>query len=174
MEKKKYNITVGNETKEFEEGTTYQAVAKEFCGSFSHPAVLAVEGENRLQELRKTVEKDCELKFITTADAIGHETYKRSLCFLLVKAVHDVAGHDKIERVRIHFSVDIGYYCTVDGDIKLQSSSLRMWRSGCVGSQMKKFRLKRRQFIQMMRSNYFTDMECMIRKNYLNTGGFQK
>ena len=92
MEKKKYNITVGNETKEFEEGTTYQAVAKEFCGSFSHPAVLAVEGENRLQELRKTVEKDCELKFITTADAIGHETYKRSLCFLLVKAVHDVAG----------------------------------------------------------------------------------
>jgi len=84
MEKKKYNITVGNETKEFEEGTTYQAVAKEFCGSFSHPAVLAVEGENRLQELRKTVEKDCELKFITTADAIGHETYKRSLCFLLV------------------------------------------------------------------------------------------
>ena len=34
MEKKKYNITVGNETKEFEEGTTYQAVAKEFCGSF--------------------------------------------------------------------------------------------------------------------------------------------
>ena len=60
MEKKKYNITVGNETKEFEEGTTYQAVAKEFCGSFSHPAVLAVEGENRLQELRKTVEKNCE------------------------------------------------------------------------------------------------------------------
>ena len=124
MEKKKYNITVGNETKEFEEGTTYQAVAKEFCGSFSHPAVLAVEGENRLQELRKTVEKNCELKFITTADAIGHETYKRSLCFLLVKAVHDVAGHDKIERVRIHFSVDKGYYCTVDGDIKITEQFL--------------------------------------------------
>ena len=124
MEKKKYNITVGNETKEFEEGTTYQAVAKEFCGSFSHPAVLAVEGENRLQELRKTVEKDCELKFSTTADAIGHETYKRSLCFLLVKAVHDVAGHDKIERVRIHFSVDKGYYCTVDGDIKITEQFL--------------------------------------------------
>ena len=46
---------------------------KSSAGSFSHPAVLAVEGENRLQELRKTVEKDCELKFITTADAIGHE-----------------------------------------------------------------------------------------------------
>ena len=34
MEKKKYNITVGNETKEFEEGTTYQAVAKEFAVVF--------------------------------------------------------------------------------------------------------------------------------------------
>ena len=67
------------------------------------------------------------MKFITTADAIGHETYKRSLCFLLVKAVHDVAGHDKIERVRIHFSVDKGYYCTVDGDIK----SYRAVPCGC-------------------------------------------
>ena len=137
MEKKKYNITVGNETKEFEEGTTYQAVAKEFCGSFSHPAVLAVEGENRLQELRKTVEKDCELKFITTADAIGHETYKRSLCFLLVKAVHDVQDMIRSNASEFIFRWIKGYYCTVDGDIKLQSSSLRMWRSGCVGSQMK-------------------------------------
>ena len=53
MEKKKYNITVGNETKEFEEGTTYQAVAKEFCGSFSHPAVLGVEGEKQTAGTKK-------------------------------------------------------------------------------------------------------------------------
>ena len=115
------------------------------------------------------------MKFITTADAIGHETYKRSLCFLLVKAVHDVAGHDKIERVRIHFSVDKGYYCTVDGDIKLQSSSLRMWRSGCVGSQMKKIPIKKKTIhtddaIELFHRHGMYDKE----KNYLNNGGFQK
>ena len=173
--KKKYNITVGNETKEFEEGTTYQAVAKEFCGSFSHPAVLAVEGENRLQETKKTVEKDCELKFITTADAIGHETYKRSLCFLLVKAVHDVAGHDKIERVRIHFSVDKGYYCTVDGDIKIY----RAVPCGCgeadaFGSQMKKFRLKKKTIHTDDAIELFHRHGMYDKENYLNTGGFQK
>jgi len=124
MEKKKYRITVGNESKEFEEGVTYQHVAEAFRLQFQHPVVLALEGENRLQELRKPVEKDCELRFITTADEIGHETYKRSLCFLLVKAVHDVAGHDRIERVRIHFSVDKGYYCTVDGDVEMTEQFL--------------------------------------------------
>ena len=35
-----------------------------------------------------------------------------------------MAGHDKIERVRIHFSVDKGYYCTVDGDIKITEQFL--------------------------------------------------
>lgn len=58
MEKKKYRITVGNESKEFEEGVTYQHVAEAFRFQFQHPVVLALEGENRLQELRKPVEKE--------------------------------------------------------------------------------------------------------------------
>ena len=82
------------------------------------------------------MEKDCEIRFVTTGDAIGHATYKRSMCFLLVKAVHDVAGHDKIERVRIHFSVDKGYYCTVEGGVKvtedfLEKVSARMKELSC-------------------------------------------
>ena len=35
-----------------------------------------------------------------------------------------MAGHDKIERVRIHLSVDKGYECTVDGDIKITEQFL--------------------------------------------------
>ena len=71
------------------------------------------------------MERDCELKFVTTADAIGHEAYKRSMSFLLIKAVHDVAGHDSVDRVRIHFSLDKGYYCTVEGSVKLDEEFLQ-------------------------------------------------
>jgi uridine kinase len=38
---------------------------------------------------------------------------------MTVKAVHDVGGHDKVECVRVHFSVSEGYYCTVEGDVNL-------------------------------------------------------
>ena len=53
------------------------------------------------------------------------------MSFLLVKAVHDTAGHDKVERVRIHFALGKGYYCTVEGEVKpdeefLQKVSARM------------------------------------------------
>ena len=99
-------VRINGETREYDAGTSYQDIAEEFQPYYKHQIVLAFAGGNHLQELRKRVEKDCELRFVTTGDPIGHEAYKRSMCFLLVKAVHDVAGHDRIERVRIHFSVD--------------------------------------------------------------------
>lgn len=101
----------------YKKGTTYQQIAEEFQPEYEHQIVLVFVDGLRLQELAKTVERDCELTFVTTADEIGHAAYVRSLCFLLVKAVHDAAGHDKSQRVRIHFSLGSGYYCTVDGDV---------------------------------------------------------
>ena len=92
-------VSVNGEIREYKAGTTYQAIAEEFQSHYEHQIVLVFVGKYRLQELRKQVEGDCEIRFITTADTIGHATYKRRMCFLIVKAVHDVAGHDRIERV---------------------------------------------------------------------------
>lgn len=124
MGKKLCTVQIGNETKEYEAGITYQQIAEEFQEKFAHQIVLVFVNQFRLQELDKTIKKDCEIQFLTTGDPIGYETYKRSLCFMLVKAVHDVGGHDKVERVRIHFSVSKGYYCTVEGDVKLTQEFL--------------------------------------------------
>lgn len=124
MEKRYYRVTVGQETRSYEEGTSYQKIAEEFQERFPHQIVLVYVDRFRLQELEKTVNRDCEIEFVTTADPVGHQTYKRSMCFLLVKAVHDVGGHDKVERVRIHFSVSKGYYCTIEGDVSLDAEFL--------------------------------------------------
>ncbi|OUN33623.1 nucleoside kinase [Lachnoclostridium sp. An76] len=124
MESRKCSVCINGETREYDAGTSYQDIAEEFQPRYEHQIVLAFVDGNHLRELRKRVERDCEIAFITTGDPIGHEAYKRSMCFLLVKAVHDVAGHDRIERVRIHFSVDKGYYCTVEGGVELTEGFL--------------------------------------------------
>ena len=124
MESRKCSVCINGETREYDAGTSYQDIAEEFQPRYEHQIVLAFVDGNHLRELRKRVEKDCEIAFVTTGDPIGHAAYKRSMCFLLVKAVHDVAGHDRIERVRIHFSVDKGYYCTVEGGVELTEGFL--------------------------------------------------
>lgn len=117
-------VTADGITKEYPRGTTYLEIVKEHQSRYQHDIVL-VFSDGKLQELFKKVKKDCVLRFVTTADDVGHKTYKRSMSLLLVKAVYDTAGHEKVRKVRIHFSVDKGYYCTVDGDLKLDDMFLK-------------------------------------------------
>lgn len=124
MENRMCIVQIGDESRSYEAGTTYQKIAEDFQKAYAHRIVLVNLNGNRLQELRRTLEKDCRIDFVTTADQIGHETYRRSMSFLLVKAVHDVGGHENVERVRIHFSVSKGYFCTIEGKIKLDKSFL--------------------------------------------------
>ena len=116
MEKNTYCVTVGKEKRSYEEGTSYQAIARDFQKDYPHDIVLAfVDG--RLQELHKTLQADCTIQFETTGGSAGHKTYKRSMSLLLVKAIYDVAPREAIGKVRIHYSVSKGYYCTIEGDV---------------------------------------------------------
>lgn len=116
MDKKMYQVRIGEETRLYEEGTTYQTIAKEYQKDYENDIVL-VFIDGKLQELFKTLKKDCTLCFETTAGVIGHRTYQRSMSLLLVKAIYDVAGRGSVDKVRIHFSVSKGYYCTVKGRV---------------------------------------------------------
>lgn len=117
-------VTVDGEKRTYEKGITYKEIARQYQAGYEHQIVLVFVDGFHLQELAKTLEKDCELTFVTTADQIGHAAYVRSLCFLLVKAVHDVAGHENIRRVRIHFTLGNGYYCTVNGNVEISGEFL--------------------------------------------------
>ena len=46
------------------------------------------------------------------------------MSLLLVKAIYDVEGHRNIDKVRIHFSVSKGYYCTVKGNVTVDQEFL--------------------------------------------------
>ena len=112
MEKVTYRVQVNGEIREYEEGTSFEMIAKDFQGNYEHRIVLGCENY-KLFELHKELKRDCDLKFITTGDAVGNKTYKRSMCLMLVKAIHDICNHDSDCKVRIDFSVSKGYYCTV-------------------------------------------------------------
>ena len=73
----------------------------------------------KLRELHKHLKADCTIQFITTRDAIGNQTYKRSACLILLKAIYDVAGQDNTDKVVIHYSVGHGYYFTMKGGTAL-------------------------------------------------------
>lgn len=127
MEKRRYQVKVNGMIHTYDEGTTFETIAKEFQDQYEYTIVLGCENY-RLFELKKTLKRDCELKFITTGDSVGNQTYKRSLCLMLVKAIHDICNHDERCKVRIDFSVDKGYYCTVSEGINVDEKFLALVR----------------------------------------------
>ena len=123
MTQKMYTVRVGEEERSYKEGTTYEEIAKQYQKDYENDIVL-VFVNNKLQELPKKLNKDCTLRFVTTSDTVGMATYQRSMSFMMVKAVYDIAGHDNIEKVRIDFSVSKGYYCTIEGKCKVDQKLL--------------------------------------------------
>ena len=124
MEVKKYQVRVNDIVREYEEGTNFETIAKDFQEQYEHQIVLGCENF-RLFELKKTLKKDCNLTFITLGDSVGNKTYKRSMCLMMVKAIHDICGHDDACKVRIDFSVSKGYYCTVAGNVEVNEAFLK-------------------------------------------------
>ena len=116
-------VKIGEETRLYQEGTSYGQIAEEFQKDYKDDIVL-VFVDGKLQELTKTVEKDCTLKFETTSSEAGHDTYRRSMSLMLVKSIYDVIPHEQIEKVRIHYSIGNGYYCTLEGSAKVTQEFL--------------------------------------------------
>ncbi len=110
-----YKVKIGGKEYEYPAGTVYEEIAAEHQKDYSADIVL-VSVDKRLRELGKKLSADCELVFLTTADAAGQQAYRRSMTLLLMKAIYKVAGHDKIHRAQVQHSLSNGYYCTLEGD----------------------------------------------------------
>ena len=124
MEEKTYQVKTSGNLREYPAGTSYGEIARYFQKDYKNDIVL-VFANGKLQELHKTLQCDTEIKFVTTGDEIGHKTYKRSMCFMLVKAIYDVTEHRLVDKVRIHYSVSQGYYCTIEGKVTLDREFLQ-------------------------------------------------
>ena len=107
---RKVKVTIQNNEYEYEAGTSYEQIVKDFQKDYDAKIVL-VSADGRLRELHKILSNDCTLEFITVAEKIGMETYRRSATFLLVKAVHDVIGSESKNHIVAQYTVGRGLLC---------------------------------------------------------------
>lgn len=124
MGKKMFQVTLDDKVMEFPRGTSYGEILETMKPDSQSPAVL-VMANGRLKELHKTLKENCRLSLVTTGDAIGQKTYRRSATLLLLKALYHVAGGERIRKVVLHYSVGEGYYYTIQGDVQITEEFLQ-------------------------------------------------
>ena len=124
MGKKMFQVTLDDKVMEFPRGTSYGEILEMMKPDSQSSAVL-VMANGRLKELHKTLKENCRLSLVTTGDAIGQKTYRRSATLLLLKALYHVAGGERIRKVVLHYSVGEGYYYTIQGDVQITEEFLQ-------------------------------------------------
>ena len=124
MNQEMVKVTIDGKEHEYAIGTTYREIVDEYQEEVAEAPVILVMADGKLRELQKKLKGDCTLEFVTTKDHIGFETYKRTVCLVLLRAIYDVAGKENIEKVMIHYSVGNGYYFTMAGKAVLDQQFL--------------------------------------------------
>ncbi len=114
MSEKMIHVTIDREERIFPEHTTYLTAAADSRERYPYDIVLAKAGK-RLRELSKEMEEGEEITFLTVADRAGFSSYRRSMVLLMLKAIYQIGGFEKVDRVCVHFSVSEGYYITMNG-----------------------------------------------------------
>ena len=124
MNQEMVKVTIDGKEYEYAIGTTYREIVDEYQEEVAEAPVILVMADGKLRELQKKLKGDCTLEFVTIKDHIGFETYKRTVCLVLLRAIFDVAGKENIEKVMIHYSVGNGYYFTMAGKAVLDQQFL--------------------------------------------------
>ena len=166
-------VEINGVKKLYPTGTPYLEIAKEYREDYDNDIVL-VFVNGKLQELKKQLKEDCVLQFVTTADDAGHKSYTRSASFLLVKAVYDIEGHENIDRVRIHYSVDKGFYCTVEGNVTMNEAFLerveqRMRQMVEMDLPIEKRTVHTDDAVRLFRKHGMTDKERLFKYRRVST-----
>ena len=104
-------ITLSINKKEYqvEKGTSLFEASKLVQAEYDSPILLA-EYQGRLVELFKTADEPGEVVFFTVKNKNGRRAYRRSLVFLMQKAIDLLFGGQWMD-VRVMYSVGTGYYC---------------------------------------------------------------
>lgn len=117
------NVTVCGRIKQYNEGTSYTEIAKDFQDQYDSPIVLVLKN-GKLTELFKKVTSDCKIEFLTTKTSPGIEAYRRSATLIMLKAFYDVVGNKNINKISVQYSLSKGYYCTLNSKVKLNQELL--------------------------------------------------
>lgn len=150
-------VIIGNETKEYENGTLLSSIAEEYQPQFEDDILLAF-CNGKLCELHKKITRDCTISFVTTREKPGMQTYQRSATLIMLKAFYDVVGAEHIEKVSVDFSIGKGFFVEPKGDFQLTQDLL--------DRVMEKMREYVEQKIPIMKRSVSTDEAIELFQKY--------
>jgi len=112
-------IRYKNQVFEYPEDASFEMVAKDLQEEYEHKIALCMV-DGKITELMKPV-KSGRVEFITIADKIGHKAYVRTAIMMMIKALRDILDRDSLKYVKVEFTIGQGYYCSVHGDVEVDS-----------------------------------------------------
>lgn len=110
-------VTLGNEVKMYDAGTTYECIVKENYPELADHIIL-VKVNGKLEELGKKLKQDCHVEPVSYGENPGFDSYRRSTTFLMLKAIYDLYDRNEIGKVRVEFSIGSGFFCTLSGELE--------------------------------------------------------
>ena len=116
-------VNVFGVTVEYEQGTTYAEVAKDYKEKVDGDIIL-VKVNGKLCELHKKIANGCKIDFVTTKDSVGNDTYVRGAIFLMLKAFYNVLGREKIKKISVEHTLGKAVYCDYEGKEPLSNELL--------------------------------------------------
>ena len=102
-------------SKDVPDGISLIELSKDYENEFKS-TIIAAKVNNDIKELNFHLFENCKLEFIDLTNEDGIRIYKRSLYFILIKAVHDIYPDRKVV---INHSISKGLYCEIKGDTEL-------------------------------------------------------
>ncbi|TYQ16474.1 UNVERIFIED_CONTAM: uridine kinase [Acetivibrio alkalicellulosi] len=119
MEEKNMNLIKvtfpDNSEREVFEGISLLELSKDYDKDFKS-AIVAAKVNNDIKELSYHLYDSCSVEFIDLTNGDGKRIYRRSLSFILIKAVNDIFPDRKVV---ISHSISKGIYCEINGETEL-------------------------------------------------------
>ncbi len=115
-------VTINGVEKKYPKGISYEAIVNEYQQEYEQLIGL-VSVNGRIRELFKKLTGDCELKFFTLKDAVGHKSYVRTATMLFMKSVFDVFGEENAAKCRVDCSIGHGLYICARGGVEITAEN---------------------------------------------------
>lgn len=114
-------VTVQKKECVYEQGVTFLTIAKEWQKEYEDTIILALF-DHKLMELGREVPGDGEITFLTTQDKNGRRAYRRSVVFLMQRALQSLCSKALL---RVEHSLGAGYYCRIVGKDAIDEAWLK-------------------------------------------------
>ncbi|MFR4578600.1 MAG: hypothetical protein ACLT76_02085 [Clostridium fessum] len=116
-------VRIGSEIKTYPQGTAYAEIAEEYQKNYEND-ILLVSVNGRLRELHKTLQKDCQMEFIT-AGRYGWLSGISEKCRLSDdESLSECGRQGNVKNITVCFSVENGLYVEVEGRVTLSQELL--------------------------------------------------